>query len=170
MHNPSDANSRVRGRGKALVVSSPMGRDQPEPVHFTASKRGLQVGTPVHPSSKLCTNPPTQRSAERPSREHPGPGGTGGYCPDFGFYSHIFVVLNPSSKFCLIINLQKGNKYLQYKKFDMASIYSVKYLPSGVFMVTLDLKDVYLHVPISPEHQRFLRFVVLTGQGVQHGK
>ena len=35
-------------------------------------------------------------------------------------------------------------------------------------MITLDLKDAYLHVPISPKHQKFLRFAVQTRQGVRH--
>lgn len=33
-------------------------------------------------------------------------------------------------------------------------------------LTTLDLRDAYLHVPIFPEHQAFLRFVVVTQEGV----
>ncbi|KAM4015348.1 uncharacterized protein ACNLHF_002004 [Anomaloglossus baeobatrachus] len=33
-------------------------------------------------------------------------------------------------------------------------------MSQGDFLASIDIKDAYLHVPIAPEHQRFLRFVI----------
>ena len=86
-----------------------------------------------------------------------------------GVYSHIFVVPKPSGKFRLIINLRPLNVHLQYKKFRMENVYSLRgLLLEGVFMVTIDLRDAYLHVPICLDHQRFLRFALASAQGIQH--
>ena len=35
-------------------------------------------------------------------------------------------------------------------------------------MISLDLKDAYLHVPIVPRHRRFLRFALRDSQGSLH--
>lgn len=86
-----------------------------------------------------------------------------------GFYSHIFVEPKPSGKYRLIINLRNLNRFLEYKRLSMETIYSVrKNLVKDVFMTTLDLGDAYLHVTIFPEHKAFLRFAGVTQEGVFH--
>lgn len=66
-----------------------------------------------------------------------------------GFYSHVFLVKKASGGFRMVINLSVLNKYIVYRRFRMENIYSVRnLLLPMVFMVTLDLQDAYLHVPI----------------------
>lgn len=66
-----------------------------------------------------------------------------------GFYSHVFLVRKASGGFWTVINLSLLNSFLVYRRFHMESIYSLRnrLLPE-VFIVTLDLQDAYLHVPI----------------------
>lgn len=53
----------------------------------------------------------------------------------------------------------------------MESIYSIrKPLLKGAFMATIDLRDVYLHVPIALEHQSLLMFLILLSKGIQHSQ
>ena len=46
----------------------------------------------------------------------------------------------------------------------LASI--VRNLQQGVWMISLALKDTYLHVPIIPQHRKFLRFALRGQQGI----
>ena len=78
-----------------------------------------------------------------------------------GFYSHIFVVKKPSGKYRLILNLKPLNRSISYRKFRMESIYTVRaLLPLNCFMVSLDLRDAYLHVPFAENSQSYLRLAV----------
>lgn len=86
-----------------------------------------------------------------------------------GFYSHIFGVQKPSGKVRPILNLKPLNLSITYKRFRMDSIYSVKaLLPPSCYMVSLDLKDAYLHIPIHQNCQKFLRLAIETGKETLH--
>ena len=86
-----------------------------------------------------------------------------------GFYSHIFLVKKPSGKYRLILNLKILNRSIRYKHFRMDTIYSItKLLSPGCFMASLDLRDAYLHVPIAPASQKFLRLAINLGTSVWH--
>ncbi len=39
-------------------------------------------------------------------------------------------------------------------------------LQQGMWMISLDLKDAYLHIPIIPQHRKFLRFALRDHQGI----
>lgn len=83
-----------------------------------------------------------------------------------GFYSHIFMVKKPSGKFRLILNLKVLNRSIKYKKFRMDTIFSVRnLLTPKCHMASIDLRDAYLHIPIAPPSQRFLRLAVNLGGG-----
>ena len=59
-----------------------------------------------------------------------------------------------------VIDLSLLNLKVQNTSFKKETLQSVL-LPvwPGDWMVSLDLKDAYLHVPMHPESRRFLRFV-----------
>lgn len=69
----------------------------------------------------------------------------------------------------MILNLKPLNKAVQYRKFKTENIFSNKiFTPRVIFPSSLDKKDAYLHVPIHPKHQKYLRFAIKDGERVQH--
>ncbi|XP_068129719.1 collagen alpha-1(VII) chain-like [Hyperolius riggenbachi] len=86
-----------------------------------------------------------------------------------GFYSRVFMVKKPSGKYRMILNLKQLNPFIQEKKFRMENIFTIRNLiPKEAFMATLDIQDAYLHVPIHPAYQQFLRFAVRVGDTIHH--
>ena len=84
--------------------------------------------------------------------------------PTPGFYSRMFVVLKASGAWRPIIDLSVFNKFVMGTKFRMETVQSVlASVREGDWMVSLDLKDAYLQVPIHPESRRFLRFSTAQG-------
>jgi hypothetical protein len=82
--------------------------------------------------------------------ENPGP----------GFYRRIFVVpKKQKGSWRLIIDLSQLNRFLWVPHFKMEPTRSVAaaILP-GDWTVSLDLQDAYLHVPVHPDSQHYLRF------------
>ncbi|XP_063797513.1 telomeric repeat-binding factor 2-interacting protein 1 isoform X1 [Pseudophryne corroboree] len=78
-----------------------------------------------------------------------------------GYYSSLFVVPKPDGSVRPILNLKGLNQYVTYYRFKMESLWSViAGLEPQEFMIALDLKDAYLHIPIWPPHQSFLRFAI----------
>ncbi|KAJ1134118.1 hypothetical protein NDU88_000582, partial [Pleurodeles waltl] len=60
-----------------------------------------------------------------------------------------------------ILDLRSLNKYLKKQSFCMISLQDVlRLLNRGDFMTSLDLQDAYFHIPIHPNHRKFLRFRV----------
>ncbi len=65
------------------------------------------------------------------------------------------------------LNLRGLNAYLLVEKFRMETLASIlRDLQQGMWMISLDLKDAYLHVPIIPLHRKFLRFALRDQQGI----
>ena len=59
----------------------------------------------------------------------------------------------------MILNLSRLNTFLKTPSFKLANHNSLrKIIPPGAFMAKLDLRDVYLHIPIHPSSQKFLAF------------
>ncbi|XP_069829439.1 uncharacterized protein [Dendropsophus ebraccatus] len=86
-----------------------------------------------------------------------------------GFYSTLFLVRKPNGSFRTIINLKPLNKVLSYERFKMESVSSaILNLTQDCYMATLDLKDAYYHIPIHPDHQRFLRVAVKLQDSIGH--
>ena len=81
--------------------------------------------------------------------------------PSPGFYSRLFVVMKASGAWRPVIDLSTMNLRVQQTSFKMETLQSVLLLvrPGG-WMVSLDLKDAYLQVPMHPESHKFLRFMV----------
>ena len=78
-----------------------------------------------------------------------------------GFYSRLFVFQKASGSWRPVINLSSLNGFVQLTPFKMESNQSVlQSIRSFDLMISIDLKDAYLQVPIHPSSRKFLRFVV----------
>lgn len=73
-----------------------------------------------------------------------------------GLYSILFVVPKVSWGWRMILDLKRLNKHLVYKRFKMQSLQSIlKSIREGDFLMSIDLTETYLHIPILLAHQRF---------------
>ena len=78
-----------------------------------------------------------------------------------GFYSRVFVVTKASGAWRLIIDLSILNKSVVETKFRMETTRSVlSSLRRGDWMVSLDLQDAYLQIPIHQDSRKFLSLPV----------
>ena len=78
-----------------------------------------------------------------------------------GFYSCLFLVQKASGSWRPIIDLSTLNDYVTSSHFHMETPQSVlRFIRPGDWMVSLDLQDAYLQVPVYHESRRYLRFVV----------
>ncbi|XP_073399759.1 uncharacterized protein [Dendrobates tinctorius] len=76
-----------------------------------------------------------------------------------GHYSRLCLIKKPSGKHRLIIDLKPLNHFIKYRRFKMESVKSaIPLIGRGWQMATIDLRDAYYHVPIHPDHRKFLRF------------
>ena len=82
--------------------------------------------------------------------------------PSPGFYSRIFVVMKASGSWRPVIDLSTLNLRVCKTPFKMETLQSVLLsVRNGDWMVSIDLKDAYLQVPIHPDSRKYLRFVAL---------
>ena len=80
--------------------------------------------------------------------------------PSPGYYSQLFVVWKTSRSWRLVIDLSVLNCSVSKTPFKMETFASVLLsVCQGDWMVSLDLKEAYLQVPIHPDSHMFLRFV-----------
>ena len=78
-----------------------------------------------------------------------------------GFYSRVFLVQKASGSWRPIIDLSTLNDYVTSSHFYMETPQSIlRSICPGEWMVSLDLQDAYLQVPIHHDLRCFLRFVV----------
>ena len=75
------------------------------------------------------------------------------------FVSPLFLVPKKDGSQRPVINLKKLNQFVEYQHFKMEGLHLLKDLiqPQD-YMIKVDLKDAYFSVPVSQEHQKFLRF------------
>ena len=77
-----------------------------------------------------------------------------------GFLSRLFLVPKNGGTFRPVIDLSFLNKFVENSQFQMESIHCLKsLLQKGDYMITLDLKDAYLSVPVHKDSQKFLQFL-----------
>ena len=77
-----------------------------------------------------------------------------------GFYSRLFVTQQPSGKWRPIIDLSALNRVVVLSRFHMETPQSVlRSVRQGDWMVSFDLKDAYLQVPVHVDSRKYLRFV-----------
>ena len=85
--------------------------------------------------------------------------------PGPGYYSRVFVVSKANGGWRPIIDLSVLNHYVVKTKFKMESNQSVlRSIRRNDWMVTIDLKDAYLQIPVHPSSRRYLRFVSPDGR------
>ena len=78
---------------------------------------------------------------------------------DLGFYSRLFVTPKVTGGWRPVIDLSRLNRYVRLSRFRMETSASVlQLLRPGDWMVSFDLQDTYLQVPVHPDSRRFLRF------------
>ena len=78
-----------------------------------------------------------------------------------GFYSRLFLVQKASGSWRPIIDLSTLNEYITWARFHMETPRSVlNSICPGDWMISLDLQDAYLQVPVHHDSRRFLCFVV----------
>ena len=78
-----------------------------------------------------------------------------------GFYSRLFLVQKASGSWRPIIDLSTLNEYITSARFHMETPRSVlNSIRPGDWMISLDLQDAYLQVPVHHDSRRFLRFMV----------
>ena len=77
--------------------------------------------------------------------------------PTSGYYSRMFVVTKAFRGWRPIIDLSALNHFIGKTPFRMETTQSVlRLVHSGDWMVSVDLKDAYLQVPVYPSSRRFL--------------
>ena len=68
-----------------------------------------------------------------------------------GFYSRLFLVLKPHQRWRPVIDLSRLNTFLHVEKFKMETPESIRTsLIPGEWVLSIDLSDAYLHIPIHP--------------------
>ena len=78
-----------------------------------------------------------------------------------GFYSTLFLVPKKNGKLKMVTNLKPLNGYLKKIHFKMDTMQKVINLVKlKDWAISLDLSDAYFHLPIFPNHRKYMRFYV----------
>lgn len=78
-----------------------------------------------------------------------------------GFYSPLFLLRKKAGDFRPVLDLKKLNRSIRVETFRMESLQSIlQAINRGEWMLSINLRDAYLHIPIHAEFQRFLRFTI----------
>ena len=76
------------------------------------------------------------------------------------FISPTFLRPKPDGTYRMILNLRAFNEFVQYHRFKMDTLeMAINMMTPGCFMASIDLKDAYYTVPISTDHQKYLKFI-----------
>ena len=77
-----------------------------------------------------------------------------------GFESQLILVKKKgTNKWRPCLSARELNEFITYHKFKMEGLPTVKKLvKKGDWLTKVDLSDAYFHVPIHPEHQKYLQF------------
>ena len=78
-----------------------------------------------------------------------------------GFFNRLFLVPKPNNKWRPILNLSKLNLFLKVEKFKMETPETIRTsLQQGKWVISVDFKDAYFHIPIQEQSRKYLRFHV----------
>ena len=82
-------------------------------------------------------------------------------CSSGEFMNRLFLVPKPDGTFRPILNVKKFNDSVKKEHFKMESIKDAMMLVTpNCYMMTLDLKDAFQAVPITPGQYKYFRFRV----------
>ena len=85
-----------------------------------------------------------------------------------GFYSIFFLRPKKTGGLRPILNLRPLNLHLRTTHFKMDNLgVIIQGLEQGMWAVSLDLQDAYLHISIRRGHQRYLRYALQDGKRYQ---
>ena len=80
--------------------------------------------------------------------------------PDSGFYNRLFLVKKASGNWRPVLDVSRLNKFVKKTKFSMETTQSVLLaIQEQDWMISMDMKDAYFHIPIHPNSRKYLRFV-----------
>ena len=128
---------RVPFRSRPPLSSVPL----PLPSYSPSSIRGLALANAV---SDLVAKEATEPAPPTPS-----------------YYSRLFVTPKVTGEWRPVIDLPRLNGFVDVSHFHMETTQSVlQSLRLGDWMVSLDLQDAYLQVPVNTSSCRYLRFCV----------
>ncbi len=86
-------------------------------------------------------------------------------CSSNEFCNRLFLVPKPNGEWRPILNVKKLNQFVVPEKFKMERVAdAVLLIEPGDFMITIDLTDAYLAIPIAKSMFRFCTFRI----GIQH--
>ena len=134
--------------GTADWLSDPL---RPSTSSIRASALPAGVLPTLHQGSRLKpgASKPSSEGAVEPAPQSPG------------FYSCLFLVKKASGSWRPIIDLSTLNGFITSSRFHMETPRSVlNSIRPGDWMISLDLQDAYLQVPVHHDSRRYLRFVV----------
>lgn len=85
-----------------------------------------------------------------------------------GYYCTFFVVPKKTGEDLRpILNLRPLNAHIRKQHFRMENLRTIKKaIQPGDWLVSIDLKDAYMHIPVHPAHRKYLRFNI-AGQSYQ---
>ena len=76
------------------------------------------------------------------------------------FISLIFLTSKKDGSFRMILNLKLFNEHVTYHHFKMHTLQpAISMMKPHCYMASVDLKDAYYSVLISPDHQKYLKFL-----------
>ena len=77
------------------------------------------------------------------------------------FFNRVFLIPKRTGGFRLILDVSKLNEYLRVNTFSMDTAQVIRAaVEPGLWGVSVDLSDAFHHIPIAPQHKRFLAFQV----------
>ena len=75
--------------------------------------------------------------------------------------SPIFITPKKDGSSKVMFNLKGLNEFVSYHHFKMDNLETaIKLSRPGCFMTSIDLKDAYYSIPVAPECQKYLKFVM----------
>lgn len=78
-----------------------------------------------------------------------------------GVYTPLFIVLKKNDSLRPVIDLTHLNSFIKKEKFKMETLLTIcQAIQPGDWLMFIDLKDAYFHVPIAEEFHKFLSFAV----------
>ena len=79
------------------------------------------------------------------------------------YLSNVFTRNKKDGGKHLILNLKQFNTHITYRHFKMESInHVIDIVRPNVYMASIDLKDAFYSIPIHLEHQKYVKFVVIS--------